>query len=60
MSRFCRCFRVNELGERGTDVFGSHHLFNLTLEDRLFLAPIPKTKLDKVLDVGTGTALWVW
>ncbi|MCJ1258421.1 hypothetical protein MMC24_006254 [Lignoscripta atroalba] len=34
----------------------SHHLFLLTLDDKLFLAPIRDPK--KVIDVGTGTGIW--
>lgn len=33
-----------------------HHLWLLTLDDKLFLAPIENPQL--VLDVGTGTGLW--
>jgi cyclopropane fatty-acyl-phospholipid synthase-like methyltransferase len=36
-----------------------HHLFSLTLDGKLFNAPIPKDKrLHRVLDVGTGTGIW--
>ncbi|RDW69194.1 S-adenosyl-L-methionine-dependent methyltransferase-6 [Coleophoma cylindrospora] len=36
-----------------------HHLFNLTFENKLFIAPIPKDKpLHRVLDAGTGTGIW--
>ena len=36
-----------------------HHLFSLTLDGKLFTAPIPKEKqLHRVLDVGTGTGIW--
>ncbi|KAH8750231.1 S-adenosyl-L-methionine-dependent methyltransferase, partial [Hyaloscypha sp. PMI_1271] len=34
-----------------------HHLYNLTLNGKLFLAPIKKN-FRKVLDIGTGTGLW--
>ena len=34
----------------------SHHLFLLTFNDKLFLAPIQNPK--NVLDVGTGTGIW--
>ena len=34
-----------------------HHLYNLTLDGKLFLAPIKKDA-QSVLDVGTGTGLW--
>ncbi|KAF2006360.1 S-adenosyl-L-methionine-dependent methyltransferase [Amniculicola lignicola CBS 123094] len=33
-----------------------HHLWLLTLEDKLFLAPVENPQM--VLDVGTGTGLW--
>jgi ubiquinone/menaquinone biosynthesis C-methylase UbiE len=33
-----------------------HHLWLLTLHDKLFLAPIDSPK--RILDVGTGTGLW--
>ncbi|KAF1916540.1 S-adenosyl-L-methionine-dependent methyltransferase [Ampelomyces quisqualis] len=33
-----------------------HHLWLLTLHDKLFLAPITNPK--RILDVGTGTGLW--
>ncbi len=33
-----------------------HHLFLLTLDGKLFTAPIPK--VNRVLDVGTGTGIW--
>lgn len=36
-----------------------HHVFYLTLNGRLFTAPIPEEKkLHRVLDVGTGTGIW--
>jgi len=36
-----------------------HHLFTLTLEGKLFTAPIPKEQtLHRVLDVGIGTGIW--
>jgi len=36
--------------------FDRHHLWLLTLKDRLFLAPIENPQA--ILDVGTGTGLW--
>ena len=33
-----------------------HHLWLLTLDDKLFLAPIENPEM--ILDVGTGTGLW--
>ena len=47
---------INTRLRKSADPIQSHHLFNLTLEDRLFLAPA--TKFDHVMDVGTGTGLW--
>lgn len=37
-----------------------HHLFILTLDGRLGLAPPndPDSKVKRVLDVGTGTGIW--
>lgn len=35
-----------------------HHLFVLTLMDKLFLAPLPSLENIHVLDVGTGTGKW--
>ena len=34
-----------------------HHVFTLTFDKKLFLAPISK-QLHRVLDVGTGTGIW--
>lgn len=35
----------------------AHHLYLLTLNDKIHLAPLPK-KQTNVLDVGTGTGIW--
>jgi trans-aconitate methyltransferase len=35
-----------------------HQLYLLALDNKLFLAPIPKENLHNVLDVGCGTGLW--
>ncbi|CAJ2513253.1 Uu.00g013720.m01.CDS01 [Anthostomella pinea] len=35
-----------------------HAIYRYALDDRLFLAPIPKDQLRNVLDVGCGTGLW--
>jgi len=34
-----------------------HHLWYMTLDDHLFLAPI-KENPQHVLDIGTGTGIW--
>ena len=33
-----------------------HHLFGISLDGRLHLAQLPKTK--RALDIGTGTGIW--
>ncbi|KAN0088992.1 S-adenosyl-L-methionine-dependent methyltransferase [Hyaloscypha variabilis] len=35
-----------------------HHLFQLMFGGKIFTAPIDRTKLHRVLDVGTGTGIW--
>ncbi|KJK67812.1 Methyltransferase domain protein [Aspergillus parasiticus SU-1] len=35
----------------------SHHVFNLLLDGKLYLAPIPED-VEQVLDIGTGTGVW--
>ncbi|EFX05906.1 methyltransferase type 11 [Grosmannia clavigera kw1407] len=35
-----------------------HHVFTLVLDGKLYLAPLPE-EINKVLDIGTGTGLWV-
>lgn len=35
-----------------------HAIYRYALDDRLYLAPIPKGELHDVLDVGCGTGLW--
>lgn len=32
-----------------------NHLISLTLDEKLYLSPLPKGKIHRVLDVGTGT-----
>ena len=35
-----------------------HHIFTLLLNGELYLAPLKKQAIHRVLDVGTGTGLW--
>lgn len=35
-----------------------HHTSTLTIDNKLYLAPLKKTSISKVLDVGTGTGIW--
>ncbi|KAG6070193.1 hypothetical protein E4U16_007099 [Claviceps sp. LM84 group G4] len=35
-----------------------HHCLTILLDDQLFLAPLEKDKLHRVLDVGTGFGIW--
>ena len=35
-----------------------HHIYRFALDNKLFLAPLPKEELHDVLDVGCGTGLW--
>ncbi|KAL2128481.1 hypothetical protein VTI74DRAFT_9124 [Chaetomium olivicolor] len=35
-----------------------HHLLTLCLDGQLYRAPLEPTKMEKVLDVGTGTGIW--
>ncbi|CCE28048.1 uncharacterized protein CPUR_01522 [Claviceps purpurea 20.1] len=36
----------------------THHYMAILFDDRLFLAPLEKEKIHRVLDVGTGTGIW--
>ncbi|KAH6963278.1 S-adenosyl-L-methionine-dependent methyltransferase [Fusarium avenaceum] len=36
----------------------THHYLTILLDEKLFLAPVKEEKLQKVLDVGTGTGIW--
>ncbi|CCE28868.1 uncharacterized protein CPUR_02558 [Claviceps purpurea 20.1] len=35
-----------------------HHFSTILLDDQLFLAPLEKDKIHRVLDVGTGSGIW--
>jgi ubiquinone/menaquinone biosynthesis C-methylase UbiE len=35
-----------------------HHLFQLTFAGKIYNAPIDKKRVQRVLDVGTGTGIW--
>ncbi|KAG6080763.1 hypothetical protein E4U16_008155 [Claviceps sp. LM84 group G4] len=35
-----------------------HHYLTILLDDQLFLAPLEKDKIHRVLDVGTGSGIW--
>ncbi|KAI1849326.1 hypothetical protein JX265_012113 [Neoarthrinium moseri] len=47
----------NDAREQGRSTV-EHHLWRLTLRDKLYLAPI--NRLNHVLDIGTGTGLWAF
>ncbi|KAM0433655.1 hypothetical protein ACHAQK_009089 [Fusarium lateritium] len=36
----------------------THHYLTILLDEKLFLAPVKEEKLQKILDVGTGTGIW--
>ncbi|KAK3346979.1 S-adenosyl-L-methionine-dependent methyltransferase [Lasiosphaeria hispida] len=36
----------------------NHHLLNLSLDNKLYLAPLDRAKVKNVLDLGTGTGIW--
>ena len=44
------------IGAGLTILLHRHHMFLLTFNDKLFLAPLEDPK--KVLDVGTGNGIW--
>ncbi|CCE35189.1 uncharacterized protein CPUR_02120 [Claviceps purpurea 20.1] len=35
-----------------------HHMMTMLFDDQLFLAPLEKDKINRVLDVGTGSGIW--
>lgn len=45
----------DEIAQDNLDLF--HHIFNLSLDGNLFLAPISPNP-QRVLDLGTGTGIW--
>ncbi|KAG6074959.1 hypothetical protein E4U16_003676 [Claviceps sp. LM84 group G4] len=36
----------------------SHHYMKILLDDQLFLAPLEKDKIHRVIDIGTGSGIW--
>ncbi|KAK5653706.1 hypothetical protein OQA88_8737 [Cercophora sp. LCS_1] len=45
--------------ERQSDALDiNHHALTLAIGDKLFLSPLQKDKVKRVLDVGTGTGIW--
>ncbi|KAE8145676.1 S-adenosyl-L-methionine-dependent methyltransferase [Aspergillus avenaceus] len=49
-------FPNDEQEQRRLDMM--HEVFTLSLEDRLFLAPVPRNEAVRILDIGTGTGIW--
>lgn len=45
----------DDLAQENLDLF--HHIFNLSLDGKLFLAPIGSNP-QRILDIGTGTGIW--
>lgn len=40
------------------DESDSHHALMVQLDGKLFLSPLDKKKVQKVLDIATGSGLW--
>ncbi|KAJ4379949.1 hypothetical protein N0V85_008802 [Neurospora sp. IMI 360204] len=36
----------------------AHHAFTVVLDGKLYMAPLDKKKVQKVVDIGTGTGIW--
>ena len=50
---------INRMMQENTYETIVHHLWLLTLNDKLFLAPIGEEREGmRILDIGTGTGLW--
>jgi methylase of polypeptide subunit release factors len=35
-----------------------HHIYNMLLGGKLYLAPLEEDKIQRILDIGTGTGIW--
>lgn len=46
----------DEIQNESLDII--HHLLTLSIDDKLYLAPLEKKEITQVLDVGTGTGIW--
>ncbi|KAG6069703.1 hypothetical protein E4U16_007477 [Claviceps sp. LM84 group G4] len=50
-------FMPNDDQQLGTEEL-CHHCLTILLDDQLYLAPLEKEKIHRVLDVGTGFGIW--
>ncbi|KAG6172688.1 hypothetical protein E4U51_006977 [Claviceps purpurea] len=51
-------FLPNDDQQLETEEIWFHHYLTILLDDQLFLAPLEKDKMHRVLDVGTGFGIW--